>query len=208
MAARFLLTNHPEGHETMQSDPHGYEALSRRDVLAGGLASLVGLMLGATRLDAQSLMRAEADPRYGFADRLSDLVIPATDTPGGSQAKVAAFVLLALDRGMGGFSPILLDRVRDDLAAAAHGEFMRLSRKQQSKLLEDLDTAAFAARPAPDSAAEAWLHVKSAIVAGYYTSQIGASRELVYEPVPGSDANIELTPAYRSRSNEGFGGTL
>ena len=50
--------------------------------------------------------------------------------------------------------------------------------------------------------------MKSAIIAGYYTSQIGASQELVYEPVPGSDANIELTPDYRSRSNEGFGGSL
>jgi hypothetical protein len=192
----------------MQKHSYGLEALNRRDVLGGGLASLVGLMLGAARLDAAPLARATTDPRYGFADRVSELVIPATDTPGASEAKVAGFVLLALDHHMSGFAPILLDRVRDDLDAAALGSFLGSSRERQSQLLETLDAAAFAAPPAPGSAAEAWRDLKSAIIAGYYTSQMGASRELVYEPVPGSDANIELTPDYRSRSNEGFGGTL
>jgi hypothetical protein len=51
--------------------------------------------------------------------------------------------------------------------------------------------------------------LKPAIIAGYYTSQIGASQELVYEPVPGPRrANFVLTAEYRSRSNEDFGGTL
>ena len=192
----------------MQEDPHGYDGLNRRDVLAGGLATLVGLMVGAARLDAATLARAAADPRYAFADRVSDLVITGTDTPGASDAKVAGFVLLAFDHQMGGFTPILLERVRENLDGSAPGSFLGAPRDHQSRLLEELDTTAFGAPPAPGSAGEAWRHMKSAIIAGYYTSQIGASQELVYEPVPGSDANIELTPDYRSRSNEGFGGSL
>ena len=78
-----------------------------------------------------------------------------------------------------------------------------------SGLLAALDAAAFASpEPAADSAEFAWRHLKAAIVAGYYTSEIGASQELVYEPVPGRFENIRLTPDFRSRSNDGFGGTL
>jgi len=56
--------------------------------------------------------------------------------------------------------------------------------------------------------AYAWRRIKAAIVAGYYTSEAGASHELVYEPVPGHGGNITMDATYRARSNEGFGGRI
>jgi hypothetical protein len=42
---------------------------------------------------------------------------------------------------------------------------------------------------------------KTAILAGYYTSEIGASKELVFDPVPGSRENFTLTDEFRMPSN-------
>jgi hypothetical protein len=110
---------------------------------------------------------------------------------------------------MGGLSPVLLERVHKQLNNASGGDFIKLSVARAARLLGELDRSSFAdVRPAPDSVAAAWRHLKSAIVAGYYTSEIGASKDLIYEPVPGKFANITLTPEFISRSNDGFGGSL
>ena len=42
---------------------------------------------------------------------------------------------------------------------------------------------------------------KTAILAGYYTSEIGASKELVFDAVPGSRENFALTDEFRMPSN-------
>jgi len=192
----------------MITNPLTGTGLGRRELLSGSVAALVALMLGQPA-GAATPERAGADPRHAFADRLSDLTIPATDTPGASEARVALFVLMALDQRMGSLEPVQLERVHLALDAAAGGTFMAASREQQGALLALFDQAAFgAATAAAESPETAWKHVKAAIVAGYYTSEIGATKELVYDPVPGSFQNIHLTPEFRSRSNDGFGGSL
>jgi len=183
--------------------------LSRRAMISVSVASLAALMLRAAPADAAAKERAAADPRHAFTDRLAALVIPDTSTPGAAKASVATFVLLALDHGMGGMSPVLLERVRKQLDEAAGQDFNKMSGVRGAQLLAAFDRSAFAApSPAADSAEAAWRHIKSAIVAGYYTSEIGASKELVYEPVPGKFENLQLTADFRSRSNDGFGGSL
>jgi hypothetical protein len=186
------------------------DELNRRDLLKGGVAALAALMLDAAgAVHAAEKTGLRADPRYAFADRISDLVIPTTDTPGASAAHVADFVLLAVDRGMGEMKPGMLQQVRESLDTAAGGSFLRLPRARQATLLARLDKAAYAANdPAAGTVAHSWRRVKTAIVAGYYTSEIGASKELVYEPVPGPYRNIKLTPSFRNRSNDGFGSDL
>jgi glucoside 3-dehydrogenase (cytochrome c) hitch-hiker subunit len=185
------------------------QELSRREMISAGIAALALLMLRTAPADAAARARAAADPRHAFADRLADLVIPDTATPGAAKANVALFVLLALDHGMGGMSSVRLERVRKQLDDASGGDFIKVPAARAAQLLGELDRSAFAeVRPAPDSVAAAWRHLKAAIVAGYYTSEIGASKELIYEPVPGKFANITLTAEFTSRSNDGFGGSL
>jgi hypothetical protein len=118
-------------------------ALNRRDLLAGGIATLVALM-SVHRVDAAARKRAAADPRHAFADRLSDLTIPATDTPGASDAQVAVFVLMAIDHRMGALEPVQLERVRQALDAACGGNFLAASRERQLAQLQALDETAFA----------------------------------------------------------------
>jgi Gluconate 2-dehydrogenase subunit 3 len=183
--------------------------LSRRTVLGGTVATFMSLMLARAGA-APTAQRSSSDPRYAFAERLCDLVIPDTDTPGGAKARAAEFVLLAVDHAMNDLDGTALAAVREALQPAG-GDFLQLVPAEQARLLEALDARAFA-RSGSGSVGSpelAWQRLKPAIIAGYYTSEIGASQELVYEPVPGPErGNFTLTPEYRSRSNEGFGGTL
>jgi len=191
-------------HETAS----GHRGVSRRDVLHGGVASFFAMLAPATVLAA--VERAANDARTPLVERLCDLVIPPTDTPGAAAAGAGAFVLLAIDHGVAGLDGSMLSRISDALDAAAGGPFLQAAATRQEAVLTDLDSRAFSSQqPAAGSPELAWRTLKPAIVAGYYTSEAGASRELVYEPVPDSErSNFKLSPDFRARSNEGFGGSL
>ena len=193
--------------ETMNDE--AMSGLGRRELLQGGIAALAGLLCGAAAAEPQILSDLRADPRHALADRLSDITLPATDTPGASAAQVAAFVLLALDQRMCGLEPAFLEAVRADLDRRLGAGFVACSRARQAQALDELDAEAFRETSSPAGTARyAWRRIKAAIIAGYYTSEIGASKELGYEPVPGSSDNFVLDDGYRSRSNQGFGGTF
>ncbi|MBC2666703.1 gluconate 2-dehydrogenase subunit 3 family protein [Novosphingobium flavum] len=180
-----------------------------RRALLGAAGALAVLMMqpGWIAVARAQEGATRRDPRFAFADRLCDLTIPATDTPGASAAGVPAFVLMALDEGMHGLKPEMLDRVMARLDGDAQGMFLGKSVNVQLNLLTGLDRAAYASRPADPLGAEAaWRRIKSAIVAGYYASEVGASQELVYEPAAGTSENIVMPADYRARSNEGHGG--
>jgi Gluconate 2-dehydrogenase subunit 3 len=175
---------------------------SRRHVLTGGIATIAALMLDfpAQTLAIEALAHRK-DPRMPLADRISDLVIPDTDTPGASRARVADFVLLGFDHKLGPLEPVLFDRVRGALDGAAGGQFLRQLRARQFALLADLDRRSYAGTPTKGSPESAWPLFKTAILAGYYTSEIGASKELVFDAVPGSRENFTLTDKFRMPSN-------
>ncbi len=179
--------------------------LSRRDALAGAVATLASLLL---QLPAHAKAKDHRhDPRWPLTDRLCDLVIPDTDTPGASKAGVAAFVLLAMDHGLRPLDAALHAQVKSILDAAADGNFMGQTRARQFVLLAELDRRSFASpppppgTPAPRTSESAWQAFKTGIIAGYYTSEIGASKELVWEPVPGSCENFTLTDDFRMPAN-------
>lgn len=185
------------------------QSMNRRDLLGSSAAAFVALVFGGTaEAAARRAGNRHADPRFALADRLADLVIPATDTPGASEAGVGSFLLMALDEKIGSMEPEQLARVGAALDVAAGGAFLNVPRDRQEALLEALDARAFAGPAAASTAEGDWPHLKGAILAGYYTSEIGASRELTFDPVPGTRENITLTPEFRAPSNPGFGGAL
>jgi len=152
------------------------------------------------------------DERRKIVERVSALVIPDTDTPGAEKTGVAQFVELALRHGLDGTRdpgssaaiPLadeiddgheahaakrLLTPVKTALDEAAGGDFLAATPEQQTKALTALDAQAF--RPGNDD--HPWHKLKDLILTGYYTSQIGGSKELNYELVPGRwDSNIAL----------------
>ena len=194
----------------MPSQPFEQPADPTRRALLGSAGSLALVLAMRRAWTAEAQQQASVDPRYALADRLCDLVIPSTDTPGGAAVHAATFVLLALDHHLNDLDSATFERVRAELQRVSGGKFLGSSAAQQSQWLAQFDARAFALRNPPDDSAEkAWLTLKPALVAGYYSTEAGASVELVYEPVPDSERkNFTLTSDYRARSNQGFGGSL
>jgi hypothetical protein len=154
---------------------------------------------------------ADAEVVPGDRKRLlaivSDLVIPDTETPGAVAAGVPDFVVLGLEHGLDGTATrtdatgglALLDALAADLDRRAGGAFLSAPPDRQAALLGALDAEAFAAG---DSAAP-WRKIKDLILTGYYTSEIGASKELRYELTPGRfDPDIPKATSDRSWSSD------
>ncbi|MCC7462807.1 MAG: gluconate 2-dehydrogenase subunit 3 family protein [Gammaproteobacteria bacterium] len=193
--------------------------MKRRALLAGagGLAAAVALWKFVPRersgdrsagaAAGPAAPPAAADP---LLERLCDLVIPDTDTPGARAAGVPAFIALALEHGLAGASPQDRATLQQRLDQRAGGAFLQLDAARQAQVLAPLDAATLTRDPAAATAGEpAWARIKQLIVMGYYTSEAGASRELRYQPVPGRwDPDVPFKPGERESSTNWVGQTF
>lgn len=190
---------------------------SRRTILGGGLA-LAGAALTPAQVWAQVAAAPPSKlPRRAqqLLDRVCDLTIPDTDTPGAVKAGVPAFVALAIAHGVsrsdapvaealftGGKAPAgagLLDWLGFELDLRAGGAFLSARPDAQEKALAGLDAAAYA----KGGEKSPWRILKGLIVTGYYTSEIGGSQELRFELVPGHfDPDVAVGPGERAWSSD------
>ena len=145
-------------------------------------------------------------------DVVAELIVPATDTPGARAAGVPQFV----DRALGDYCKPAeavavregLDRIEAD-ARAAHGKaFVLLTADQQNPLLDRYDVegrgprvpAAAVGRGetetglsnqpagavAPPKGPAFFPVLKDLVTVGYFTSELGATKAVRYDPVPGA----------------------
>ncbi len=195
---------------------------SRREF--AGAASLLALALGlpsaAVYLDGLDDADAPSDRQRAIMREVADMVIPDTETPGAGAAGVGDFVLLALAHGLEGARAALapdavsttirphlrrdgsLDHARwleSTLDRAVGGDWPSKPAERKLEALATIDAQAFG----PEAGAHPWRMVKGLILTGYYTSEIGGSRELAYEPLPGRyDPAVPVAPDTRAYSNE------
>ncbi|BFM07940.1 gluconate 2-dehydrogenase subunit 3 family protein [Halioxenophilus aromaticivorans] len=164
-------------------------ALLQNLALGLGLASLSPALIRAAEsassgnTDASSVFTAE---QYQFITQISDLLIPATDTAGAVGAGVPAFInhLVTNDFSSEHQQDFLLGLGVFQTEAAKRGKsFVTLSNKDQVKELTKLDKKAY--RSKPPEWAEFYRELKSLVLFGYYTSEPGATQELIYSAVPG-----------------------
>lgn len=186
-------------------------APDRRRFLGGALA-FGALLVAPQAIWAQ--VRAGTTGGATTAQRrvltvVCDLVIPATDTPGAVAAGVPAFVELGLGHGLentlvagtaaqpAGLQ--LLDWLQTELDRRADGIFLSATPARQTTALERLDTETYA----QGQGDAPWRKLKALILDGYYTSEIGGSKELHYELVPGRfDPDLLLAADSRSWSSD------
>ena len=161
------------------------EALKRVGLLMGGTVSLSvvsGVMSGCQApASGGYAFQTLRPPQSQLVDTISELIIPTTDTPGASAAKVNEFVDLMLtdwyeiedkDRFMAGLQEV------DDMAQAANGSaFVDNTEEQQVALLTELEDKALAEGGGDKPF---FLMMKELTLTGYYTSEIGATQELKY----------------------------
>jgi gluconate 2-dehydrogenase gamma chain len=107
--------------------------------------------------------------------RLSDLIIPATDTPGASGAGVPKYI----DYVVSG-SPSMQHLLRAGLPMLG-ADFLSKTEAEQIAILKPLSDEVDADRVPKGSPAELFHTLKNLTCDGYYTSQIGLVQELGYQ---------------------------
>jgi len=176
------------------------EALGRVAILLGGAISaptLAGVLDAATRRAWATASgwtpRTLSASQMELVAVIAEHIIPETDTPGARAAGVHRFVDTLLtdhypaaerDRFLAGLGGV------DARSRSRHGTpFVECAPAQRVALLTEMDEEAYpprggdatAATPAGD---ETWFfrRMKELTLVGYYTSEIGATRELHVSP--------------------------
>ena len=142
---------------------------------------------------AARFSEAPADPQLNGSQldllaSLVDCVIPATDTPGASAAGVHHFIDYLLEHWYGASDKATFQSGLAAIDAAAiriHGAKVQACTTEQCiQLLTHLE--ALGKQPGETSSTSAFVAwLKELTVLGYYSSEIGATRELRYLATPG-----------------------
>ncbi len=170
------------------------EALHHLTLLAGGTISapVVGALLSGCRAKpapAAWIPQALTAPQADLLAALVDQIIPATDTPGASEAGVAVFIDKLLQDWV---QPEARLRFQTGLAAldvemqeTQDVSFREATPEQQNALLTRLDQEAIQAREERAGPLPFFATLKEWTLVGYYTSEIGATQELQWLAAPG-----------------------
>lgn len=179
--------------------------LNRRSLIQAAMLLGGAWSSSAARAMASTNLWLDTPPAQPFSAQakasvsvIAELIIPATDTPGAIEAGVPRFIERMVsdwytqkERG------IFFDGLRelDEWCAANHNrEFIACTVEQQTSALQEAERkaggreAAFAANPllavskASDENAPFFTKIKELTVLGYYTSEVGATQELRYQP--------------------------
>ncbi|HEY6293711.1 MAG TPA: gluconate 2-dehydrogenase subunit 3 family protein [Terriglobia bacterium] len=113
---------------------------------------------------------------------LTELIIPATDTPGAKAAQVNRLIDLTLNESEKDQKASFIRGLNwiDARSLERHGKpFVDLSAEQQTALLEPLADPANKS-PADEPGVRFFEHLKDLTIFGYYTSKIGLDQELEY----------------------------
>jgi hypothetical protein len=131
-----------------------------------------------------------------LVNRVADLIIPETETPGALQVNVAGY----LDGLMSDWASaqtqeehrLALIRLRVDLDAAVSGEFVSVSQADAEAALAALDARAFES----DQSLQGYRTLKGWITQAYFATEAGAVQELKWVALPGRwDASVDINPA-------------
>ena len=174
------------------------EALRRTALLLGGAISaptLAGILAGceASRHEAGWTPRALTADQSDLVATIAEHILPETDTPGARSAGVHRFIDTMLAEY---YNPAarthFVDGLTDvDARAQRVGakSFVRARPEQQRAILTELDGEAYPPGPRPVSkgpdAIPFFRIMKELTLLGYYTSEVGATKELQYNPAPG-----------------------
>jgi gluconate 2-dehydrogenase gamma chain len=168
--------------------------------------TIAGVLAGCgdTRAPASgssaALPRALSPEQEQLVAAIADVILPSTDTPGARDAGVSQFIdRMLADYHTADARKQFVDGLArlDARARAAHGQpFTSCTAAQQFALVDALDAQLFGAStggPARDADHDPrgfYGVLKELTIAGYYTSEIGATKELRVNPMGNWRANV------------------
>lgn len=132
---------------------------------------------------------------------LSAIVIPRTGTREAGNPKDIEFMIRALRAGTLGSSVESFAQLLRRLNQSGPRRFLDLAEEDRQQVVTQLDWAVHdTAAPLTDTG---WPTLKALIIASYYSSEEGASRELQYELVPGVYLpDVPVTPQSRAYASD------
>jgi gluconate 2-dehydrogenase gamma chain len=162
--------------------------VNRRDLLLGAIF-LVGGAAALSRLTAKSPAGLQASggalagEHFALLEQVSEVIIPATETPGAIAAGVPAFMREMLENWSSPETRTQLLAVLDGIEKLAWQKFgagfLALAPERRLDVLTAYDADSMAKH---DSA---YGRFKYLVLVGYYQSEAGATQELRFELVPG-----------------------
>jgi gluconate 2-dehydrogenase gamma chain len=172
------------------------EALKRTAWVMGGVVSAPAIMgiLKGCKAEPKIDWKPEflAQDQAGIVSEVAEIIIPKTDTPGAKEVGVPGFIDNILKDC---YSKEDQDRFTTGLvsfneeAQKAYGDaFMDLEPEQQQEYVKKVHDEAIKAeqttQPAPKR--PFILMMKELTMLGFFTSKVGATQVLQYDPVPGA----------------------
>jgi hypothetical protein len=170
------------------SDTSENSKLNRRSLILGAVF-LVGGVAALTRFTRGSGPGSDAGPalssdQFALLEQVTEVMIPATDTPGAIAAGVPDFIRQLLTDWGSSESRAIVVGVLESIEKQAwsrHGSaFLELPGERRLALMRALDEESIARQDV------AYGRFKYLVLLGYYHSEIGATQELRYELVPGA----------------------
>lgn len=165
------------------------QKFNRRSILLGAVF-LVGGAAALTRFARQPRGASESDgpvlstELFALLEQVTDVIIPATDTPGAIEAGVPTFLRDLLTEWGNAESRAdfagVLEHIEQRSWAKRGAAFLELPAQSRLEIMRDIDTESIAAQDKP------YRKFKYLVLLGYYNSEIGATQELRYELVPGA----------------------
>lgn len=180
-----------------------------RALLAGAAAA--GAWTSTSAAAALRAAGAAADGAGGFTPQefkiltvAADAIVPVTDTPGAVAAGVPYFIdalarhwmlpeeLAQCRAGLAGLDASARQRYQHGFAACSPAQAADILAALRAASPYDGHTFELAAR-IEDPKAPFYLRLRDLVVYGYFTSEVGSTKELRYVPVPGRfDGDIDL----------------
>ena len=174
---------------------------TRREVLQGLIVSIGG----ATALTAcggvanvlstrpGSAARFYTSEEYALVTRISDLIIPRTETPGAVDANVPGYMdgLMTdwANNETKNAHRSALRQIKVELDRRASGNFLEASGSEAEQSLVSFDAAAFE----QDGDASGYKRVKGYVSQSYFATEDGAAEELKWVAFPGRwDPSVEI----------------
>ena len=168
------------------------EALKRTVLMMGGILSaptIIGILNSCTTKPTIDWKPELFSQDQGIlVSQISDIIIPKTDTPGAKETGIPSFIDQMVkevftkedrDKFMAGMNAF------NEEAKKEYGDpFIELSQEQQTAFVKKMHDAAINSNAKDEH--PFILTVKELTVAGFFTSEAGASKVLQYEAVPGA----------------------
>ncbi len=177
--------------------------MDRRDLLklialATGSALIGGdLVLSAcSRSPYKSLGRFSSDD-MALLDDIAETILPRTSTPGAKDAGVGPFMALMVEDC---YTPQDQDVFHAGLATLREAHrFQSMDASARTAHLEQLDREAKEYQRPEGGSAHYFTMMKQLALLGFFTSEVGMTQVLRYNPVPGRyDGNFPYKPGDRA----------